>query len=89
LDDALDTVTEQARLHDQLHLAADEDIVNVRAPSQNGVATYTCATNVDLVAPPTITLESCGVATTGAGDGGTSTYSRTALTVLALGLAQR
>ena len=82
---ALDTVTEQGLVCTTNYTwPADEDIVNVRAPSQNGVATYTCATNVDLVAPPTITLESCGVATTGAGDGGTSTYSRTALTVLAL-----
>ena len=42
---------------------ADEDILNVRGPSVEGVMTDTCSTNMTLVGPPTVALESCEVAT--------------------------
>jgi hypothetical protein len=63
---------------------ADEDILNVRNPSQNGTMTDTCSSNLVQVGPPTITPESCQVATNWVDSKGTNTYTRQAQAMLTL-----
>jgi hypothetical protein len=63
---------------------ADEYILNVSSPSQNGTETSTCSTNVAQVGPPAIALEHCNVATNGSSSVGTTKYTRKAQTVLTL-----
>jgi len=63
---------------------ADEAILNISAPSRNGVVTYTCSPNTDPTGPPGLQLEHCHVSTNLVGSAGTDTYTRAAQTSLTL-----
>jgi len=82
---AYDTITEPGlNCTTNYTWPADQDILGITAPSQNGVITRTCSPDVDPTGPPNPKLEHCNVATNEVGSAGTHVYTRTAQTTLTL-----